>query len=60
MMCEICHGTGIVSRPLGNYGLTVDPCPNCTDYRHKNYECELESVIKDDQQERITQGTNSR
>ncbi|WP_438341172.1 hypothetical protein ACSKF1_05775 [Lactiplantibacillus plantarum] len=45
MSCELCHGSKVVQQPLGSYGFTFGPCPNCTSYVHNHYERELESVI---------------
>ena len=30
MSCKLCHGSKVVQQPLGSYGFTFGPCPNCT------------------------------
>mgnify|MGYP003365028371 CR=1 FL=1 len=45
MTCELCHGTKVVSYPLGSYGFTTGPCPNCTQAVHQHYEKELAEVM---------------
>ena len=30
MKCERCQGRRVVCVPLGKYGLTIGPCPDCT------------------------------
>jgi hypothetical protein len=59
MTCERCHGSKVVNKPIGNYGMQVGPCPNCMSYVHNHYERELESVINNDRQRRVTQRTGS-
>ncbi|BDZ30604.1 hypothetical protein RA086_05490 [Lactiplantibacillus sp. WILCCON 0030] len=53
MICELCHGTKVVSHPLGSYGFTTGPCPNCTDYVHDHYESELEAIVDDKNRSRV-------
>lgn len=43
--CELCHGSKVVQQPLGSYGFTFDPCPNCMNNKHKQYEQEFERKI---------------
>lgn len=60
MSCELCHGNKVVYTSIGCYGVQARPCPNCTDYVHDHYECELESVIENDRQRRVTRSIGSR
>jgi len=59
MKCERCHGTRIVSHPLGSYGFTTGPCPNCTAYVHDHYESELEAMKNGKESSRIAVEQNS-
>ncbi len=45
MSCELCHGSKVVQQPLGSYGFTFGPCPNCTQAVHQHYEKELAEVM---------------
>ncbi|MDN6029105.1 MAG: hypothetical protein L0I02_04805, partial [Lactobacillus sp.] len=45
MSCELCHGSKVVQQPLGIYGFTFGPCPNCTDETHAHYEQEIERKL---------------
>ncbi len=45
MSCELCHGSKVVQQPLGSYGFTFGPCPNCTNEIHDHYEKELVGVL---------------
>jgi len=53
MKCETCHGTRIASQPLGSYGFTIGPCPNCTKTVHDHYESELEAIVDDKNRSRV-------
>lgn len=59
MICKLCGDKKVVCTMIGSYGVQSGPCPNCTDYVHKHYERELESVINNDRQRRVTQRTGS-
>ncbi len=45
MSCGLCHGSKVVQQPLGSYGFTFGPCPNCTNGIHDHYEQELERKL---------------
>jgi hypothetical protein len=45
MSCELCHGSKVVQQPLGSYGFTFCPCPNCTNKIHDHYKQELERKL---------------
>ncbi|GAB7171398.1 hypothetical protein TUA1478L_33920 [Lactiplantibacillus plantarum] len=53
MICKLCGDKKVVYTMIDSYGVQSGPCPNCTDYVHKHYERELESVINHEQR-RIT------
>lgn len=38
MTCSLCGGTKIVHTEVSVGIMTVGPCPNCTDFIHKQYE----------------------
>lgn len=59
MTCKLCNGSKVVYTTIGDYGVQTGPCPNCTDYVHKHYERELESVI-DHEQRRVAPGSTGR
>lgn len=53
MTCRLCSGAKVVYSPVGAYGVTVGPCPNCTDVIHEHYEHELERKLAYDGEDRL-------